>query len=230
MANAPSKHEILEVFEIAKEATIAKRPTKELSKYEQWMDDVCDKLLSHQLIGFVIAIVLAVISAVWHDVELARTAFVTFTLSQLLGVILSIAVIAYSVPFVHGLFKDRFSQFMKLVESSTSFNLQYVEKLSNCNLLAVRYVLSHYEGERQAFEKRCGILVGSIEKIGFLPALAGLLTLSINLTKFNVLQSTANTLIGVVLAFYILSVGAFTMMQRQDRVIAILKYSLDAAK
>lgn len=230
MSNIPSQEQINQVFQIAMDATTGKRPVRQLTKYEQLVEDFGKWLLTHQLIGFSVAILLAGLSAFLHDVPLANTAFVTLTLTQLLGVILSLAVIALSVPFFYRLFKKPFSQFFYLVETSTTFNLKYVERLASCKAAAIQYVLTHYEGERVAFEKRCGILVGSIEKIGFFPALAGLGTLSISLSRLPAMQSWANALICLIFAFYIFSTAAFAMTQRQDRVISLLKYCLELSK
>jgi hypothetical protein len=44
------------------------------------------------------------------------------------------------------------------------------------------------------------------------------------------MQSWANALIFLILAFYILSTVAFAMTQRQDRVISLLKYCLESSK
>jgi hypothetical protein len=230
MSNTPSQRQIDEVFDIVKDATMEKRPTRPLTKYEQALENLSKGLLTHQLIGFSAAIILAGLSYFLHDTPLANTAFATITLSQILGVALSLVVIALSVPFFYRLFKAPFSQFFHLVESSVTFNLRYVERLASCEAAAIRYVLTYYEGERILFERRCGILVGSIEKIGFFPALAGLGTVSVSLSKLPAMQSWANALIFLILAFYILSAAAFAMTQRQDRVIALLKYCLELSK
>ncbi|SAK71307.1 hypothetical protein [Caballeronia ptereochthonis] len=227
MPDTPSQQQIDEVFDIVKKATTDKRPERQLTKYEKALETFSKWLLTHQLMGFSLAIILAGLSYFLHDTPLAKTASATVTLSQLLGVALSLVVIAFSVPFFHRLLKTPFSQFFHLAESSATFNLQYVERLATCETAAIRYVLTCYEGERIAFEKRCGILVGSIEKIGFFPALAGLGTLSIGLSKLSAMQSWANALIFLILAFYILSTAAFAMTQRQDRVISLLKYCLE---
>lgn len=230
MSNIPSQQQIHKVFDIVKEATTEKRPARQLTKYEQALDNLSKWLLTHQLMGFSVAIILAGFSYFLHDIPLANTAVATITLSQILGIFLSLVVIALSVPFFYRLFKTPFSQFFYLVESSVTFNLQYVERLASCESAAIRYVLTYYEGERLAFEKRCGILVGSIEKIGFFPALAGLATLSISLSKLPAMRSWATALIFLILAFYILSTTAFAMTQRQDRVISLLKYCLESSK
>jgi hypothetical protein len=227
MSNIPSKKQIDDVLAIVKDATTDTRPTRQLSKYEKLMGRISKWLLTHQLIGFGVAITVAALSSFFDDKPLANTAFVTITLSQTLGIFLSFTAIALSMPFFYHLFKKPFFQFFYLIESSAEFNLKYVVRLENCDAIAIRYVLFHYEGERIAFEKRCGILVGSIEKIGFFPALAGLGTLSISFSRLPVMQSWANALILLILAFYILSGAAFAMTQRQDRVINLLKYSLE---
>jgi hypothetical protein len=230
MSNVPTQEKIAEVFQIAKDATIDKRPVRQLTKYEQTLDKISKWLLTHLLIGFAVAIALAALSLFLHDLPLANTAFATVTLSRLLGIVLSLAAIALSVPSFYRLFKKPFSQFFYLIETSIAFNLQYVERLSTCEAAAIQYVLTHYEAERIAFEKRCGILVGSIEKIGFFPALAGLGTLSISLSKLPAMQAWANALIFLIFAFYILSTAAFAMTQRQDRVISLLKYCLEPSR
>jgi hypothetical protein len=230
MSTTPSQHKIDEVLTIVKDATTKKQPTRKLTKYEQILENLSKRLITHQLIGFSVAITLAVLSYFLHDVSLANTALATITLSQLLGIVLSLVAIALSIPFFHSLFKAPFSQFFYLVESSITFNLQYVERLASCEASAIRYVLTYYEGERILFEKRCSILVGSVEKIGFFPALAGLATLSISLSRLPAMQSWANALIFLILAFYILSTAAFAMTQKQDRVISLLKYCLELSK
>lgn len=47
MTSSPSESEVCEVLKIVVEVTAAKQLTKELSKYERWLDVVCEKLLSH---------------------------------------------------------------------------------------------------------------------------------------------------------------------------------------
>ncbi|MHB9841146.1 hypothetical protein Q8F57_040715 [Paraburkholderia terrae] len=226
----PSQQQISEVFDIVKRATTEKRPERHLSRYEEILEGFSKWLLTHQLIGFSVAVALAALSFLLHDVPLANTAFATITLSQILGLVLLVVAIALSAPSFYRSFRTPFSQFFHLVESSATFNLQYVERLATCDKVAIRYALMHYEGERIAFEKRCTVLAGSIEKIGFFPALAGLGTLSISLSKLPTMQAWANSLIFLILAFYMLSAAAFAMTQRQDRVIGLLKYCLDASK
>jgi hypothetical protein len=230
MSNTPSQQQIDKVVGIIKKATTEKEPERQLTKCERILEHFSKWLLTHQLIGFLVAIIISGLSYFLHDIPLANTALATLTLSQILGVVLAAIAIALSVPFSYRIFEAPFSQFFHLVESSVTFNLQYVEQLATCEAGAIRYVLTHYEGERIAFEKRCGMLVGSIEKIGFFPALAGLGTLSISLTKLPAMQSWANALIFLILAFYILSTVAFAMTQRQDRVISLLKYCLESSK
>lgn len=224
----PSNNEIDDVLEIVGEIATAKRPSERLNRYEKLLSTWCESLFSHQNIGVALSLLLATVSAIFHSPALANTSFATLMLSQTLSLILMVLIILYSIPFLYNFLKSPQNHFLKLVKLSCKFNLHYVEKLSHCNVLAIRYVLSHYEGERLAFEKRCSVLVGSIEKIGILPALAGLAVLSINLSKPHILQSWTNSLLALILAFYIMSMGAFTLMQRQDRVISILLYFLKA--
>ncbi|MGN6261208.1 MAG: hypothetical protein ACTHNO_10790 [Ralstonia sp.] len=230
MQAVPSKLEIEAVIEITKDATTEKRPLKKLTKYEEVMERVSKWLLAHQLTGFITAVFLAVLSFFLHDAALTNAAFATTILVQVLGILLALVAIGTSIPFFHRLLKRPFSQFFHIVENSAELDLQYVARLQQCEVNAVRYVLKCYEGERIAFEKRCSILVGSVEKIGLFPALAGLITLVINLSKFPTMQNLANALVCLILAFYILGTAAFAMMQRQDRVINLLKYCLESRK
>ncbi|WP_198389171.1 hypothetical protein [Burkholderia ubonensis] len=230
MNNLPSKRQIDEVFGILENATVDKRPSRPLTKYEEKLEKVTKFLVTHQLTGFVASLLLAIVSYFSNDVAVTHTAFATLTLVELFVVPLGIIVILISAPFVYRLFKEPFHQSLYLAKSSAEFDIKYVSGLLQCDPTALRYALTYYEGERSSLEKRSSLLCGSVERIGFFPALAGLGVLSLSLSKLSIPQGWANSLIFLIFAFYIFNTTTFAMTQRQDRVINLLKFCIDISK
>lgn len=230
MNKAPSKQQIDEVFEIVEKATTDKRPPRPLTKYEEKLEKITKFLFAHQLTGFSASLLLAIISFFSDDITIAHTAFATLTLAELFIFPLAILVILISAPFIYRHFKEPFHQSLYLSKSSAEFDIKYVDALLQCNLNAIRYALTYYEGERSSLEKRSSLLCGSVERIGFFPALAGLGVLSLSLSKLSILQGWANSLLFLIFAFYILNTATFAMTQRQDRVISLLKFCIDISK
>ena len=99
---------------------------------------------------------------------------------------------------------------------------------SACSQHAVQYVLAYHRYERMGYEKRTGMLSGAIDKVGIIPALAGLLLLILNLIKFPAIAGWAGFIGPLLLAFYFLAMASAVMTQRMDRVISLLEYSIQS--
>jgi hypothetical protein len=225
-----SKHQIEKIFEILEKATTDKRPPRPLTKYEERIERLTKPLIGHQLTGFTVFLLLAIIAFFSGNIAIAHTAFATLTLAELFIPPLGIAAILISAPFLYRLLKEPFHQFFYLARSSAEFDAKYVDDLLRYELAALRYVLTYYEGERLSLEKRSSLLCGSVERLGVFPSLAGLGVLSLSLSKLSVPQGWTNSLIFLIFAFYILNITTFAMTQRQDRVISLLKFCIDISK
>lgn len=217
-----------EAFAITKEIMETKSPRPPESNQEKFFEKIRKAVFSHAISGFIVTSIFAVLAYFFPISELLNATFTLSLLVQILGLLLQLVIIASTIPFIWELIKNPYSQFLRLVHTAYSFDMKHVEKLSKCDPTALSYLLIHYKNERSALERRGALLSGSIEKIGFMPAVSSLVVLYLTLTKFPAIQNWINVLVFLLLAFYCLNISIFAMLQKQDRVISLLEYSISS--
>ncbi|PRD94564.1 hypothetical protein C6P77_29490 [Burkholderia ambifaria] len=98
-----------------------------------------------------------------------------------------------------------------------------VLELDRCNREAIQYVLAHYRHQRIAFERRGMMLAGSLDKIGFFPAMVAFVMLMI--PTWSHLDPWIKYFALLVPAFHFLNMLSYGLTQEMDRTIALLEYA-----
>lgn len=223
------KANVKQVVDILREMTVTKRPPLKKNAFEKRMDQILNWLVSNAVLTFVVMLILAVCSYFFRSDAILNTTLTFGLLSAFFGWMLQAAVIVALVPSILEIRKDPYKNFFCLVERASNDDSGFLDKLKKCDTLILRYVLAQYKLERVAFEKRGNLLSGSIEKIGFFPALAALIVLSVSLTKATFLHDWSNGIVLLLFSFYIMNVAAFAMHQKMDAVIALAEHYLETS-
>lgn len=221
-----SEREIQAVFDIVAEATIAKPPAKEETNLERRLNSLNSWLMKNAFLGFITMLVLTGILYVTRSNPLIHAIQAIGIIVSFFGVIMQLVIIASCIPFFLEIKNSPYAPFLRLVKASSEFDLKFVNRLALCDEAAVRYVLAYYKHERTCMEKRGSLLSGSIEKIGLFPALATLAVLAASIDKIPNVSRWTEMLVPLILAFYFLNLTVFGMLQRKDRVITLLEFSI----
>lgn len=223
-ANHLSHPDVAEVMRIVEEATLCRRTERPKHRIWRWLDPITQGVRDHGLIGFVTMLLMAALGLLFGSRPLLDTSVTIGLLTSCLGLLLLFLIVVAMIPSMLSIAKEPRAIFMGVVKEYAELNLKYVNQLTKCDALAVRYVLLHYRAERVAFERRCAIFAGSLDKIGIFPALAAFVGLAFAILKApnNMIQQ----LVYLVPAFYIISFAAYMQFQELDRVIAQLEFSL----
>ncbi|MFZ6675576.1 hypothetical protein [Undibacterium sp. Xuan67W] len=215
---------IEQVTSVIDEMLSAKREMPSNSKFEYRILRLVTALQQHGIILFFIQIVLAVIYYYWQSYAGLVTMTLFGVFSMLCGFSLILLGIVAPIPFLLRVRKKPYGHFMLLVKNALDFDLTYAYRLSLCNINALEYVLVQFSLERNALEKRGAILSGNIEKIGLFPAIAGTAILYITFAKMSFGNGWLQIFPPIILAFHLLNLWIGSLLQKQDRAIAILGY------
>ncbi|WP_146056841.1 hypothetical protein [Chromobacterium alticapitis] len=217
-----------EAFSIIEKIMEKNPPQPPMNKHEEFLEGLRKKILSHAISGFIVMLIFAGAAYLFPISELLNTTFTLSLLVQLTGLVLQLIVIGSIIPFAWEMIKKPHAQFLRLVKRTYNFDIEHVELLSKCDPATLSHLLIHYKNQRTALEKRSSLISGSVEKIGFMPAISSLVVLYLSLTKFPIIQNWINSLVFLLLAFYCLNISIFAMLQKQDRVISLLEYSISS--
>ncbi len=225
--------EVKAVHQIVAEATCALYPSISLSRKIRRMEILRTAITKKSwgaFVGMLILAILAFISSgiflVTQSNDVLLIVKILGTFSIVAGVLVFVLTIAADVPLFMQSAKEPYSVFLASVESAATFDLQYISRLALHDERAVKYVAAYYRHARIEQEKRAGLLSGSIEKIGFFPALAAVVLLWIALSRVDLFNGWFFMLVWLLLAFHILNFSSFLSQQRTDRVLAMLDVSL----
>ena len=216
--------ELDKVFDIVIEVTLMPLPRLPATLIALQLERITRTLVSYSFPGLVIMFALAALTLATRSHPLAYTTLTIGVLLQIVAAgIFGIGILS-GVIYLRKVRRSPYAPFLKHVANSFTFDLQFVNKLSLCELNAVRYVLSYYKLERATFERRVCLASGSIERVGLFPAIAALAVLGASLAKLPGVSDWVLSLIPVILAFYFLNLAAYGMLQKKDRVIAMLEF------
>lgn len=218
--------EVQEVFAIVSEATTTKRPRLPETPMERHLAQLSELVMTHAMLGFVTMLVIAALAYYSHSYPLLNTTAAVGFLSILCVFVFFILTILAAIPLVVKVRKAPYSPILGLVKLAIDFDLQYARRLAICDKIAVQYVLMQYKYERNGLEKRGGVLSGSLEKIGLFPALGAVALLSVGLSNIGFGNGWIQMLAPLILAFHFLNLATFGMLQKMDKVIALLEFSL----
>ena len=225
-ADSLFKTDVQKVFEIVSEATQTDIPIKSERSLVNRFEKLGASTIMHATFGFVTMLVIAVIAYYLRLDPLIDTLISVGILTLLCVLTNSVLTILPAIPLIITFRKNPYKPIMNLVENSFTFGFLYAHRLASCEINAVKYVLEYYKFERNALEKKGGVLSGSIEKIGLFPALGALAVLAIALMNTNVTSGLVQILIPIILAFHFMNFVIFEMLQKMDRVIVMLDYDI----
>jgi hypothetical protein len=226
----PTDQEIQEVMDVVTEATVAKRPLLPQTIYERRANAVGQWFFSHSMHASLLMFATAILAFYLKSVPLIDTSIALAAISNVLFFGVLCAIILGSIPFLWYVFRSPYGPFLALVKSSAYFDLKFVCALDDCSVEAVRYVLVQYRQQRNVSERRAGMVAGAIDKVGIFPALAALVILLTNLLKAPGTVPWASIFGPLLLAFNFLSIAACEMLQKMDRVIALLEFDIERRK
>jgi hypothetical protein len=226
----PSATDIQMVITIVTDATNAKRPSLATSPVERRLEIMQQWFLSHAIHAAVVMLVTAGLAVYTKSRPLADTTLALVLISQFLVIAMLIPMIVSGTIFLLRIRRAPYDPFFQLVQSSAHLDLARADALAKCPKQAVQYVLAYFKYERNGYEKRAGLLVGAIDKVGIMPALAGLVLLVSNLGRVPGATGWAGIFGPLLLAFYFMALASAGMTQKMDRVIALLEYSVQSRK
>lgn len=224
------QRQVLAALDILQKITQAKLPPFEKTTFERKADQLINAVATHGVLSFVLMVVLAGLTYAFQTTPLLNTTLTIGAITGFLGWSILVALVVAMTPSLWQIGKNPYGQIFRLIRRAAMHDLSFLKLLENFDPLVLRFSLMQYKAERTAFEKRSSLLSGSLEKIGFFPALGALLALSITLSKAAYLGHWANSLIFLLFAFYILNGAAFLMQQKMDAVIALVEFAITFAE
>lgn len=222
--------EIEKVRKIAQEATTVRRRPLPQTRIEQRLDAFNKQVMSHAMLGFVTMISMALLAFYTKSQPLQSATLALGIIVQVFGLALLGLVIVGGLLFIWDLKKSPFGPFFTLVKSYADMDIEFAQRLAGCEKSAVQYVLTYYKYERANFEKRGYLIAGPVERIGMFPAMAALIVLVANLAKVSEVATWAVMFGPLIFAFYVMLVATFPMIQKMDRVIGLLEFSIQSRK
>ncbi|GJG98554.1 hypothetical protein [Cupriavidus pauculus] len=218
--------DIAEVWEIVQQMTKRKVDKPKPSVWIQKLDQVILVTQESWVAGYVVLLLITALLWLLPSWPLGATALAIVALVTLLIQAMLVLVIIRGTPSVVSYVKRPTETILELVDQASRADLSATNRLARCEREAIEYVLAQFLHQRLAFEARGSMLGGQLEKVGMFPALAASAGGAIVL--FNSSYPWLRGLIFVVLAMYFLKFFSYGVTQEMDRVIALLKYSLEA--
>jgi len=226
----PGEQALRQVLDIVAKFTRAKRPSLPESAFERRWSAIQRWLMKEAIPPAIVMSVTALLAVWFKSRSLLDTMLVLAIICELLVIGMMCSSIVGGTPFLWRLRKAPYAPFLTLVELSTEKDLSIIDELSRCSKEAIQYVLVQYKHERNAFERRTGMLAGAIDKVGIFPALAGLVITVSNLVKASDSTGWGSFFGPLLLVLYVQALSAVQMIQKMDRVIALLEFSVQVRK
>jgi hypothetical protein len=216
-----------QAIDLFSELVAKDREVKHSSKLESFFTKTADAFLILTLVGAVITLVLGAFAYVSRYIEFGlatlTTAAATYAFTTALLVLTGLSALPRTIKNIRSANRTFFDQ----VKYSTGVDLDVSEKLFYMEPAILKYALLQFDVERQALERRMGTVSGLIDKIGIFPALAGVATLYVNLTKDGKYVQLGLCLAILLTVFYLISFSCSVRLSSMDRVIALVEYHLE---
>ena len=226
----PREQSLRQVLEIVAKSTKAKRSSLPESTFERRWSAIQRWLMEQAIPPGIVMSITALLALWFKSRPLLDTMLVLAIICELLAIGMMCSSIVGGTPFLWRLRKAPYAPFLTLVELSTEKDLPIIDELSRCSKEAIQYVLVQYKLERNAFERRTGMLAGTIDKVGIFPALAGLVITVSNLVKASDSTGWGSFFGPLLLILYVQALSAVQMTQKMDKVIALLDFSIQMRK
>jgi len=108
------------------------------------------------------------------------------------------------------------------VKDETALDFTKLSSLNDVQSEVICFANRHLITERESFERRIGVLVGALEKIGLIPGFATLYLAWVKLTEQKTSISIDPWMAGAVFCLYFFAVYFHFLFTRLDRYIATL--------
>ena len=118
------------------------------------------------------------------------------------------------------------SRAMKQAERDT----HHINDLYKYDIHSIKYVLVQLKAERVGLERRIALLVGALEKIGFIPALIAMIAILMRPEIGKYPSELVQYIAIVILVFYTGSFVHNYQMEKLDRVIMLIEMVIEAKK
>lgn len=224
--NLLTSSEVDAVYRVVKDFTEDKAPPRPVDNFSSLVIRINEILSKNFYIVIFVLFIIVVLNIYVQSNILAFASLATYSLSLLLIILVMLTFIFLAIPIVYKVYKNPYTFIFSELKFSFNFDKKYIARLKNCSKNSIRYVLTIYRYERNGLEKRGGVLSGSIDKIGLFPALGVLALLSVGLSKAGEDYAWIQIIVPVIMAFHFMNLSTFTMLQKMDRVISILEYTL----
>ena len=224
----PSIHwqDIEEVKSAVTRLTTRKRSDQPKSGWVIRVESIERLVRTLALIGLAECVLLALLSRALDSYPLTETVLAMSILVTLLGIALFISPVVLSIPFFRTVYRAPFTPLIEALDDAIKLDLPMVLELIRCDYEAVKYVLAHYRHQRLAFERRGMMLAGSLDKIGFFPAMVAVVMLMI--PTWPHVDPWIRNFALLVPAFHFVNMLSYGLTQEMDRTIALLEYCLAA--
>jgi hypothetical protein len=218
--------QLRKVNEILKEMTTKKRPAMPKSKFERKIEEINNAVRSFGVWGFFTMVVLAILTYFSKSSPLLVVTGLLGIPISLLGLAMLILIILDSTPTLIEAWKNPYASLLRLYDTTSEWYFPYVQQLAAYDKNVVAYALTQYKIQREGFERRAGMISGSIEKVGIFHAIGALAALATTLSKAIGLSDWVQALLFLIFAFNFLNFVSAPMLHRMDEVIAVLEYTV----
>lgn len=219
-----SKDKVISIFKILSEATKRSRPEIPKKRLEVL-------LLKAQKIAFIVGItsfsllLLLAAASVWiKDSWVYWAALCISAVSYLCAVVLLLEPFVLGAPSVYRTMKNPFDGLLERMHEASVNEAKYINELLAFETIILEYAMTQYKAERSAFERRTAILVGTLEKVGIVPAMLAYFAVASTVLKDA--GQFVSIIVWTVPAFYCLAFFGGMLNLKMDRVIALLDCSI----
>ena len=128
-------------------------------------------------------------------------------------------------------YRESLSKMVGYTMEQAGKDVQHVNDFYKQEIHSLKYVLVQLKAERAARERRIGLMVGALEKVGIIPALIAVMAF---LIRPEISKYPAGLLSFMIAAILVLYGGSFVdnyqMISRLDRIIALIEMVIENKK
>lgn len=175
-----------------------------------------------QLIGIIMLAISLVLLIGWWFIRsewLRYAAEIFLVLGYLVFILATLFFVVTSVPFLMELTRRPLEILFRNMQPSIEADLRFLPALMNCSSSDVENSLVQVKAEREFFERRVGLFVGAIDKVGIIPALLALTTVVKNISQWTWLT----TFVYAVPFLYMFGIYCQFVIMRLDRKAKLLE-------
>ncbi|RQR60751.1 hypothetical protein DIE18_13640 [Burkholderia sp. Bp9125] len=217
-------------FEIVEKAIQSIRPRRALTPVEALAEKATAIFLFCVGFGFGLLLFLAAFHNFWPSRSLAILALGVAVGTEISSLLSLLTLIAQVIPYLNRIRKNPAQPIIELTRTDIDRLMPYCNDLMHCSLPVLSYIREHIVYQRDAFDNRRGRLVGQLDKIGALPALA---TIGVSVVKLVqdshiVMRSSMIwTAAASLAAFYLFSLVFADTSDKFTHAAAMLNFVID---